>query len=223
MTPSKLKFPNYWDEGFNDLCASDPILAKIAIQNKEIKLYSHRNVFLTLVRAIVSQQISSQAAEKISYKLLFLISLESCTLTRELNKVIDASTFLRSKSCFKRLGISQKKYTTMNTVAHHLNNNKDYWKNLNNFSDVEILSELTNIKGIGVWTGQMFLIFHLMRPNVLPETDFGLLKSIMKNYSLPDILSAKQQLPKLKEKWAPWNTIATWYLWCDIDPRPFIY
>ena len=223
MNPKKLAWPKYWKKGVRELSASDPILAKIVRRNKEIKLYSHQDPFLTLLRAIVSQQISSLAAKKLSEKILFLISLENCASTGNLQENSNASVFLASKSSFKRLGISQAKYSCITEVATSLENNKQYWKNIDSFSDHEILSKLMRIKGVGIWTGQMFLIFHLMRPNVFPETDLGLLKSILKNYSLDDYVSVKKQLPNLKRKWDPWNSIAAWYLWCDIDPVPFVY
>ena len=223
MNPKKLAYPKYWKEGIWELSASDPILAKIIRRNKEIKLYSHQDPFLTLLRAIVSQQISSLAAKKLSAKILFLISLENCALTGNIKHNNDALVFLASKSSFKRLGLSQAKYSCITEVATSLKNNKQFWKNIDSFSDDEILSELMRIKGIGMWTGQMFLIFHLMRPNVFPETDLGLLKSIRKNYSLNDYASVREQLPNLKKNWDPWNTIAAWYLWCDIDPVPFVY
>ena len=107
MNPKKLAWPNYWKKGVRELSASDPILAKIAQRNKEIKLYSHQDPFLTLLRAIVSQQISSLAAKKLSEKILFLISLEHCASTGNLQDNSDASVFLASKSSFKRLGLSQ--------------------------------------------------------------------------------------------------------------------
>ena len=223
MNPKKLACPKYWKEGVRELSASDPILAKIIQRNKEIKLYSHQDPFLTLLRAIVSQQISSLAAKKLSAKILFLISLENCASTGNLQDNSDALVFLASKSSVKRLGLSQAKYSCITEVAASLKNNKQFWKNIDSFSDHEILSELMRIKGIGMWTGQMFLIFHLMRPNVFPQTDLGLLKSIRKNYSLNDYASVREQLPNLKKKWDPWNTIAAWYLWCDIDPVPFVY
>ena len=223
MNPKKLVCPKYWKEGVQELSASDPILAKIIQRNTGIKLYSHQDPFLTLLRTIVSQQISSLAAKKLSAKILFLISLENCALTGNLQDNIDASVFLASKSSFKRLGLSQAKYSCITEVAASLKNNKHYWNNIESFSDHEILSELMRIKGIGMWTGQMFLIFHLMRPNVFPQTDLGLLKSIRKNYSLNDYASVREQLPNLKKKWDPWNSIAAWYLWCDVDPIPFVY
>ncbi|MDA9719345.1 hypothetical protein N9U60_03015 [Betaproteobacteria bacterium] len=223
MDPKKLAWPKYWEKGIHELSITDPILAKIIQRNKEIKLYSHQNPFLTLLRAIVSQQISSLAAKKLSKKILFLTSLENCTSTGNLKENVDASVFLASKSSFKRLGLSRAKYSCITEVATSLKNNKQYWENLDSLSDHEILSALMRIKGIGMWTGQMFLIFHLMRPNVFPETDLGLLKSIRKNYSLNDYVSVKEQLPNLKREWDPWLSIAAWYLWCDIDPVPFVY
>ncbi|MDA9688930.1 hypothetical protein N9V13_00740 [Betaproteobacteria bacterium] len=223
MNPKNFARPKYWNKGVRELSASDPILAKIIQKNKEIKLYSHQNPFLTLLRAIVSQQISSLAAKKLSAKILFLISLENSASTGNLQDNSYETVFLASKSSFKRLGLSQAKYSCITEVATSLKNNKQYWQKINSFSDDEILSELMLIKGIGKWTGQMFLIFNLLRPNVLPETDLGLLKSIIKNYSLNDYVSVKEQLPILKKKWDPWNSIAAWYLWCDIDPVPFVY
>ena len=223
MNPKKIAWPHYWKEGVRELTTSDPILAKIIQRNKGIKLYSHQDPFLTLLRAIVSQQISSIAAKKLCAKILFLISLENCGSTGNLQDNSDASAFLASKSSVKRLGLSQAKYSCINEVAASLKNNKQFWENIDSFSDHEILTELMLIKGIGLWTGQMFLIFHLMRPNVFPETDLGLLKSIRKNYLFNDYVSVKKQLPNLKKKWDPWNSIAAWYLWCDIDPVPFVY
>ena len=223
MAPQKIVYPKYWDEGVRNLCELDPILSKIASRNKENKLCSHKNPFLTLVRAIIGQQISSTAARKISEKLLFLTSLESSILTRELQQQFNPSTFLRSTSTAKRIGISRSKYLCITDVANQIVGNPRYWEKLEFFSDTEILSNLLKIKGIGLWTGEMFLIFHLMRPNIFPKNDLGLLKSIAKNYSLVSIDVVRKKLPYLTRKWNPWNTIAAWYLWCDADQSPFIY
>ena len=128
MNPKKLARPKYWKEGVRELTASDPILAKIIQRNKGIKLYSHQDPFLTLLRAIVSQQISSLAAKKLSEKILFLISLENCASTGNLQDNNYESVFLASKSSFKRLGLSHAKYSCITEVANSLNNNKQYWK-----------------------------------------------------------------------------------------------
>ena len=125
MNPKKIACPKYWQEGIRKLSASDPILAKIIQRNKEIKLYSHQDPFLTLLRAIVSQQISSLAAKKLSAKILFLISLENCASTGNLQDNSDASVFLASKSSFKRLGLSQAKYSCITEVAASLKNNRE--------------------------------------------------------------------------------------------------
>ena len=128
MNPKKLACPKYWKEGVRELSASDPILAKIIQRNKENKLYSRQNPFLTLLRAIVSQQISSLAAKKLSKKILFLISLENCASTGNLQDNSYESIFLASKSSFKRLGLSHAKYSCITEVAASLKNNKQFGK-----------------------------------------------------------------------------------------------
>ena len=130
MNPKKISCPKYWKEGIRELSTSDPILAKIIQRNKEIKLYSHQDPFLTLLRAIVSQQISSLSAKKLTEKILFLISLENCASTGNLRDNSDALVFLASKSSYKRLGLSQTKYICITEVASSVKNNKQFWRNI---------------------------------------------------------------------------------------------
>jgi DNA-3-methyladenine glycosylase II len=223
MNPRKIIYPSYWDEGVSAITSKDPILAKIIQNFKEIRLYSHGNFFLTLVRAIISQQISNSAAKKISQRVLFLVSLENMLLNKEFSVNISASCFLKSKNKFKYFGISEKKIYYLTEISKNIKKNPIYWNNLKNLTDDEIIKALCLHKGIGLWTAQMYLIFHLMRPNVFPNRDLGIINTIKVAYDLSNVTEVNALIPELTQMWHPWNTIAAWYLWCYSDSYPTVY
>ena len=202
---------SYWYKALNDLKRKDKILAKIIINNQKEQLTIRDRYFISLIRAIIGQQISVKAAQSIWVKF------------KKKYKTISPKKLSKENiRNLKKLGLSKQKASYVKNISNFFLLNKVKIKNWKNLPDDKIINELTSIKGIGTWTAEMFLIFSLGRPNVFPIKDLGLLKAISINY--------KKKLPlqqsfliKLKKKWHPWCSVATWFLWRSIDPIPVSY
>ena len=164
--------------------------------------------FETLCRSIVGQQISVKAADSVWTKVEDL-----CNGNLNKEKII----YLSSEE-MRSAGLSKQKITYLKNIATSdvLTTN---WEEL---SDVEAIDRLCKIKGVGVWTAEMFLIFNLGRPDVLPLADIGLIRGIEKHYYNSERID-KKELEKFRKKWSPWCTVATWYLWRSLDPIPVEY
>ena len=205
-SPNKLKLPDYWDEACEHLTKNDKVLKKLIIKYEKTGLQSRGNAFETLARSIVGQQISVKAAQSIWNKFEnLLIKVEPDAV---LKQPIDSlrSCGLSYRKCEYLIDLSQKFQSKIIKPA--------LWSKM---SDDEIKNQLIKIKGIGIWTSEMFLIFHLMRPDILPLADLGLIRSISICYfdnQKPD----KRQIESLAHKWKPYRTVATWYLWRHLDP-----
>ena len=202
---------SYWYKALNDLKRKDKILAKIITNNQKEQLTIRDRYFISLIRAIIGQQISVKAAQSIWVKF------------KKKYKTISPKKLSKENiRNLRKLGLSKQKASYVKNISNFFLLNKVKIKNWKNLSDDKIINELTSIKGIGTWTAEMFLIFSLGRPNVFPIKDLGLLKAISINY--------KKKLPlqqsfliKLKKKWHPWCSVATWFLWRSIDPIPVSY
>ena len=107
-------------------------------------------------------------------------------------------------------------------MANFFKKNKNIEKKWKKIEDEKVIEDLVKIKGIGRWTAEMFLIFYLLRPNIFPSADIGLLKAISINYNLKYPLK-NSDIKKFKKKWIPWSTVAIWYLWRSLDPVPVKY
>jgi DNA-3-methyladenine glycosylase II len=198
--------PPFWHEAKAHLSQSDARLgALIATYTKEwmVNLY---NPFHTLARAIVGQQISTKAADSIWARLENLLqTLEPEVLLQQTSEDL--------RGC----GLSQSKVNYLRNIANAFVENQLTPEQWHAMDDAAILQQLTTIKGIGVWTAEMFLIFHLHRPDVLPLGDIGLVKGIHKLVGAQDKLS-KAELIAIAEPWRPYRSVATWYLWRSLDP-----
>ena len=122
----------------------------------------------------------------------------------------------------KKCGFSEQKANYLLNLANFFKKNKNIEKKWKKTEDEKVIEGLIKIKGIGRWTAEMFLIFYLLRPNIFPQSDIGLLKAISINYNLKYPLNDKD-INKFKKKWVPWSTVATWYLWRSLDPIPVKY
>lgn len=203
--------PTYWNEAKQHLSKRDKKLAKIIAEYKGEMMMRKGDAFFTLARAIAGQQISVKAADSVWKKLVAAVD----KVSPEVIANTDATVL---RGC----GLSTGKVIYMHALANHFLENKAMIKRWPKMTDDEIITELTSIKGIGRWTAEMFLIFHLGRPDVLPVGDLGLLKAIYRHYNK----SEKMPLPevrKLAEKWSPYRSVATWYLWRSLDPLPVEY
>ena len=213
------KKPKYWEKACKELSLKDPILEKIIKKNYKIVLFSRNDPFTTLIRSIIGQQVSVTVADKAWNNLKRKIK------TKKNNdlEIVSPSDILLSQMQLSSIGLSKKKYNYIIELASIFSSNPGYCQNFSNLSDSEIIRILIQHKGIGPWTAKMFLLFYLMRPNVFPESDIGLIKSISKIYKLDQNFCIKKQVEKLSKNWEPWKTVATWYLWCEIDPSPIVY
>lgn len=202
---------SYWYKALNDLKRKDKILAKIIINNQKEQLTIRDRYFISLIRAIIGQQISVKAAQSIWVKF------------KKKYKTISPKKLSKENiRNLRKLGLSKQKASYVKNISNFFLLNKVKIKNWKNLPDDKIINELTSIKGIGTWTAEMFLIFSLGRPNVFPIKDLGLLKAISINYKKKLPLQ-KSFLIKLKKKWHPWCSVATWFLWRSIDPIPVSY
>ncbi len=197
-----------WAIGVNQLIEKDPVLDSIIAKFPHEKFSRNPNSFLTLAQSIVGQQISVKAAATIWQRLEKLCR----------NKITINSLAKISEQELKKIGLSRQKIAYLQGLCV-FNPSKISWSKLSND---EVISEVTAIKGIGMWTAEMFLIFHLGRRDILPKTDIGLLKAIELNYKV-SVRQDPELIIDIAEKWKPWQTIATWYLWKSIDPIAVAY
>ena len=197
-----------WELAAKEISRNDPVIMKIIKLYSGDKMQLKNNAFLTLVRSVVGQQISVKAADSVWKKLE-----ELCRGSIESERI---KSF--SEDELRSAGLSRSKANYIQNIAK-----SDILEvNWSNLDDEEAIDLLCKIKGIGIWTAEMFLIFHLARPNILPLGDIGLIKAIELNYNNGEKMS-KEELEAYRQKWSPWCTVATWYLWRSLDPIPVNY
>jgi DNA-3-methyladenine glycosylase II len=192
-------------KAINHLRKVDPVMADVIARVGKCTLtprdeWTH---FDALVRSIVFQQLSGKAAATIHGRVTALIGYGD-----EVPKKIVATTHL----AFRAAGLSNQKANYVRNLAEHVLNGSLPVETLHELSDDEIIAALTQVKGIGKWSAQMFLMFKLGRPDVLPELDLGIQKGIQKAYRMRK-LPTPQQVLKRGAKWAPYRTIGSWYMW----------
>lgn len=205
--------PEYWNHAKTHLTTACPVMAQLIPRYEGEFLTTRGNSFYTLIRSIAGQQISVKAADAIWGR------LEKAVKPMTPKKILAAS-----EETLRACGLSLQKINYMRNVAQFFAERKideNYWDAR---SDAEIIAELVSIKGIGSWTAEMFLIFHLMRPDVFPVKDLGVLKAIDLHY-YPTAKKRKSpaQYQRLSKRWAPYRTVATWYLWRALDPVAVAY
>lgn len=210
--------PPYWNRARRSLAARDSRLAAIIACYPGLALRSRGEPFVTLARSIVGQQISVRAADAVWQRLgarLPVLTPESLARTRP--------TSLRA------CGLSARKVEYLKDLAEHFRTGRVDPARFGAMTDEAIVAELTAIRGIGRWTVEMLLIFNLMRPDVLPLDDIGLLRAIGRHYfedESPQTLKSRegrQRVARLATTWQPWRSVATWYLWRSLDPVPVEY
>jgi DNA-3-methyladenine glycosylase II len=207
-----LKAPDYWDQACTELMKHDRIMRKLIPKYPKAEFWTTRgDPFQTLARAIVGQQISVKAAQSVWER------------TIALTKKFTAKAVLKLEpSALRAAGLSQRKVEYMQDLATHFENGGLSSAKWDLLDDDTVIAELTAIRGIGRWTAEMFLIFYLMRPNVLPLDDIGLIKGISLAYFSGEPVS-RHEAKEVAANWAPWQTVATWYMWRSIDPIPVEY
>jgi len=196
--------PNYWDRAKRALSRRDMVM-------KEIHLVRRGEPFLTLARAICGQQISVKAAQSVWDRVVLCCS----EVTPEHVLAVDRK---KLRAC----GLSDRKTEYIADLAQHFADGSIHVHRWPQMSDEEIIAELIEVRGIGRWTAEMFLIFNLLRPDVFPLDDLGLQKGIRYAYYKKRPVSLRT-MRKLGESWRPWRSVATWYLWRSLDPVPVEY
>jgi DNA-3-methyladenine glycosylase II len=209
--PLEASPPDYWEEACRHLARKDRVMKRLIPQFGNACLQSRGDAFTTLARSIVGQQISVKAAQTVWDRFAKLPRRMSPAHVLKL-KVDD----------MQAAGLSARKIEYLVDLALHFDSGAihvDAWKAM---TDDEIIAELVGIRGIGRWTAEMFLIFHLMRPNILPLDDVGLLNGISRNYFSGDPVS-RSDAREVAAAWAPYCSVATWYIWRSLDPLPVAY
>lgn len=197
-----------WQLAVEELSRRDSTIEEIISQYSGEKMALRGRPFETLCRSIVGQQISVKAADSVWTKVEDL-----CNGNINKEKIINLSS-----EEMRSAGLSKQKITYLKNIA----TSDVLTTNWGELSDVEAIDRLCKIKGVGVWTAEMFLIFNLGRPDVLPLADIGLIRGIEKHYYNSERID-KKELEKFRKKWSPWCTVATWYLWRSLDPIPVEY
>lgn len=203
--------PHYWNAAKKHLITNDKILGKIITNYHGESLTVRGDAFYTLARSIIGQQISVKAADTVWRK--FEAQLENATPQAAINT---------SEAELRACGLSAQKVRYLHCLATHFIENEESIKNWPNLPDEELLTELTKLSGIGRWTAEMFMIFHLSRPDVLPLADIGLQKAIFRHYNKEQKMSLAE-IFDLSQQWKPYRSVATWYLWRSLDPVPVAY
>jgi len=214
-TAARTFTPAYWDEACRHLARRDRVMKKLIPKFGEARLQSRGDAFTTLARSIVGQQISVKAAQSVWNRFATAVGGPSSRLAPAAVLALDTPTL-------RAAGLSARKGEYLSDLARHFASGALHVPQWEQMDDEPIIDELVAIRGIGRWTAEMFLIFHLMRPNVLPLDDLGLLKGISQGYFSGEPVS-RAEAREVGEAWAPYRSVATWYIWRSLDPLPVDY
>ena len=198
----------YWEEAKKELSIKDDNLRKIINMSGDEYLNTSKDPFVTLFNSILGQQISVSAATSIKKKITSKVKINP----KDINKI--------SNEILKNCGLSRMKISYLKDLSSKIINKEISFKDLNKFEDSEVIKYLTNVKGIGDWTAEMFMIFHLGRSNILPVKDIGIINSLVNMYGED---KKNINFEKYYLLWSPWNTVASWYLWRNIDQKIISY
>jgi DNA-3-methyladenine glycosylase II len=203
--------PGYWKRATRELSERDAVIRRIIAQSHGLTLRSRGDAFNTLARSIVGQQISVKAAESVWRKLIAAVPAVR-------PEVIHAHDVEILRTC----GLSRSKVAYLHDLARHFVEKRLDVKRWEQMTDDELIAELTQVRGIGRWTAEMFLIFYMTRPDVLPVDDIGLQRAMSLHYNHGKPLS-KLKMNSIARRWLPWRSVATWYMWRSLDPVPVEY
>lgn len=204
---NELHVPDYWDEAKNELLKRDRILRRLIPQFGDLYLLGRDDAFTTLTRSIIAQQITASSAAALWEK--YLIACPKSTPSEVLKVGRDA---------LANCGLSKRKTDYIMDLALHFQEGKVHVDKWVEMSDEAVIAELVQIRGISRWTAEMFLIFNLLRPNILPLDDVGLISGISKNYFSGEPVS-RIDIREVAANWEPWRTVATWYMWRSLDSK----
>ena len=211
VLPTPANAPSYWADACKHLMKRDRVMKKLIPQFPGTALQSRGDAFTTLARSIVGQQISVKAAQSVWERFEKLPS-----------QMRPASVLKLKVDDMRAAGLSARKVEYLVDLALHFDSGRIHVKQWDGMDDEAIIAELVAIRGIGRWTAEMFLMFHLLRPNVLPLDDVGLINGISLNYFSGEPVS-RSEAREVAEAWAPWRSVATWYMWRSLEPLPVAY
>jgi DNA-3-methyladenine glycosylase II len=203
--------PNYWDRAKRALARRDPVMAAIMKRHPKVFMMRRGEPFMTLARAIVGQQISVKAAQSVWDRVV------ACA-----GEVTPEAILMKERPVLRACGLSDRKTEYIADLAQHFADGRIHVHRWPQMSDEQIIAELVEVRGIGRWTAEMFLMFNLLRPDVFPLDDLGLQKGIRLAYYKRRKVSLGT-MRRLGETWRPWRSVATWYLWRSLDPLPVEY
>ena len=208
--PVAAQTPEYWSEACAELCVKDPVLAKVIKKYPEPILTSKGDLFSTLIRSIVGQQISVLAADAIWGRFIALVG-----------EVSPEPILKPTPEMLKNCGLTSRKVDYIRGISETWT--REYagldWEIL---SDDEVKRKLIALRGVGPWTAEMILMFSLLRPDIFPIDDIGAIRAIENIYNGGEVMT-KDELLDQANNWAPWRTVATWFLWRTIDDEPVEY
>ena len=204
--------PAYWQKAKKKLSKKDVVIRKIIKKYNKGFLTTRNMPFLSLCRTIIGQQISTKAADSIWFK-----------FEKKCKKKISPKVILKiSSRNLKSAGLSRQKVSYLKNIAKAFVNKSFDVKKLKKMNDDEAINYITKLKGLGVWSAEMFLMFNLNRPNIFPVKDIGLLRAISKNYKTV-YPPSKKFLNKISKMHDGYKTVFTWYMWRSIDPTDVEY
>ena len=203
--------PEYWQDACAHLSKRCRVMKQLITAYPEASLRTRGNPFQTLARAIVGQQISVKAAQSVWNKTELAVG-----------KMTPENLIAATDEQLRAAGLSRQKILYLRDLAAHFARGQIKPRRWHSMDDAAVIAELIEVKGIGRWTAEMFLIFYLMRPNVWPIDDIGLIRAVEKHYYAGERIT-KQQVTSHLEQFAPYATVATWYLWRSLDPIPVEY
>ena len=203
--------PEYWDRARRALARRDPVMAAIIRRHPRAHLEPRGDPFHTLARAIVGQQISVAAAQSVWNRFTSQVS------------VVRPEEILKARTRdLRACGLSQRKCEYISDLARRFADGAVHVHRWPGMDDEEVIADLVQVRGIGRWTAEMFLIFNLLRPDVFPLGDLGLQKGLRAAYHGGRKISLKTMRSR-GETLRPWRSVATWYLWRSLDPLPVEY
>ena len=203
--------PDYWPEAKAHLSKKDRVLRKLIRTFPDAALNTRGDAFQTLARSIVGQQISVKAAQSVWDR--FAACAGPMTPTRVLEL---------SNESMRACGLSGQKVLYVKDLARHFDEGLIKPRRWTRMDDEAVIEDLVRVKGIGRWSAEMFLLFRMMRPNILPVGDLGLQRAMEKLYNGGESLT-KDEMRRIGAPWQPWSSVATWYLWRSLDPIAVTY
>ena len=203
--------PEYWSDAKTHLSKKDRVLRKLIKTHPDAELNTRGDAFQTLARSIVGQQISVKAAQSVWNRFAQTAgTMKPATVVR-----LPVETM---RAC----GLSGQKVLYIKDLARHFEEGLVKPRRWNRMQDEAVIDDLIRVKGVGRWSAEMFLMFRLMRPNILPVGDLGLQRAMERLYNDGELLT-RDEMRTIGKPWQPWSSVATWYLWRSLDPVTVVY